>query len=250
MMAMRNQETVPKAVVFDMDGLMFNTEDIYFAVGEELLRRRGKTFTRELSDAMMGRPPQASFEIMIQWHDLSDTWESLAAESENLFIERIQGRITPMPGLMELLAALESADIPKAIATSSSRRTLNAVLACFDLEPRFTFTLTAEDVVCGKPHPEIYVKACQRFGLPPSCVVVLEDSEAGCRAAAAAGTIAVAVPAPHSALHDFSSATMVITSLEDPRLYQLLGIPRERSSEDRSLSDGNDMSQEANKRIR
>lgn len=219
-------ETVPEAVVFDMDGLMFNTEDLYFAVGEELLRRRGKKFTRELSDAMMGRPPQASFEIMIQWHNLSDTWETLAAESESLFIERIQGRVAPMPGLFELLAALESANIPKAIATSSSRRTLRAVLACFELEPRFAFTLTAEDVVRGKPHPEIYEKACKKFGLSPEKVVVLEDSEAGCRAAAAAGTIAIAVPGPHSARHDFSSAAMVIEGLRDPRLYELLRLPR------------------------
>jgi len=230
-MEMKSLEIVPEAVVFDMDGLMFNTEDLYFAVGEELLRRRGKKFTRELSDAMMGRPPQASFEIMIRWHNLSDTWENLAAESENLFIERIQGRVAPMPGLLELLAALESARIPKAIATSSSRRTLRAVLACFELEPRFDFTLTAEDVIQGKPHPEIYQKACQRFGLPPNKVVVLEDSEAGCRAAAAAGTIAVAVPGPHSARHDFSSATVVIDSLRDPRLYELLRLPQNGSAE-------------------
>jgi HAD superfamily hydrolase (TIGR01509 family) len=225
-MEMKSLETVPEAVVFDMDGLMFNTEDLYFAVGEELLRRRGKKFTRELSDAMMGRPPQASFEIMIRWHNLSDTWEKLAAESEDLFIERIQGRVAPMPGLLELLAALESADIPKAIATSSSRRTLRAVLACCELEPRFAFTLTAEDVIQGKPHPEIYQKACEKFGLPPNKVVVLEDSEAGCQAAAAAGTITVAVPGPHSARHDFSSATIVIESLRDPRLYELLRLPQ------------------------
>jgi len=230
-MEMKSLETVPEAVVFDMDGLMFNTEDLYFAVGEELLRRRGKKFTRELSDAMMGRPPQASFEIMIRWHNLSDTWEKLAAESENLFIERIQGRVAPMPGLLELLAALESAHIPKAIATSSSRRTLRAVLACFELEPRFAFTLTAEDVIQGKPHPEIYQKACEKFGLPPNKVVVLEDSEAGCRAAAAAGTIAVAVPGPHSARHDFSLATVVIESLRDPRLYELLRLPQNGAAE-------------------
>lgn len=215
----------PLAVVFDMDGLMFNTEDIYFAVGTELLRRRGHVFTRELSDAMMGRPPQASFEIMIRWHNLSDDWQTLARESEDLFIEMIQGRVAPMPGLMELLDALEEAGIPKAIATSSSRRTLQAVLAPFNLEPRFSFTLTAEDVQRGKPDPEIYLKAAARFALEPRKLVVLEDSEAGCRAAAAAGTIAVAVPGPHSARHDFSAAHVVVSSLQDPRLYRLLGLP-------------------------
>lgn len=215
----------PQAVVFDMDGLMFNTEDLYFAVGTELLRRRGHVFTRELSDAMMGRPPQASFEIMIRWHNLSDDWQTLARESEDLFIEMIQGKVVPMPGLMELLQALEAAGIPKAIATSSSRRTLKAVLAPFDLEPRFAFTLTAEDVTRGKPDPEIYLKAAARFDLPPSRVLVLEDSEAGCRAASAAGTIAVAVPAAHSARHDFSAARVIVSSLRDRKLYEILGLP-------------------------
>lgn len=216
---------VPKAVVFDMDGLMFNTEDIYFAVGQELLRRRGKEFTRELSDAMMGRPPKASFEVMIQWHDLKDTWQELAAESEDLFIQAIPGRIAPMPGLMPLLGALEAAGIPKAIATSSSRRTLQAVLAPFDLEPRFAFTLTAEDVTHGKPNPEIYLQAGARFGLPPGEMLVLEDSEAGCQAASAAGAITVAVPGAHSARHDFSSASVVLSSLEDAILYRILRLP-------------------------
>lgn len=213
------------AVVFDMDGLMFNTEDIYFLVGDELLKRRGRRFSRELSDAMMGRPPLASFEIMIEWHRLSDSPESLVGESEDLFIEMIQGRIQPMPGLMELLDALERHAVPKAIATSSSRRTLRAVLGCFNMEPRFHFTLTADDITQGKPHPEIYLLAAERFGIPAERMVVLEDSENGCRAAAAAGAFTVAVPAPHSARHDFSSARMSITGLGDPALYRLLNLP-------------------------
>lgn len=215
----------PLAVVFDMDGLMFNTEDIYFLVGDELLKRRGYRFSRELSDAMMGRPPLASFEIMIEWHHLPDSPESLVGESEDLFIEMIQGRIQPMPGLMELLDALERHGIPKAIATSSSRRTLRAVLGCFKLEPRFHFTLTADDITQGKPHPEIYLLAAEKFGIPAERMVVLEDSENGCRAAAAAGAWTVAVPAPHSARHDFSSARMRVAGLGDAALYQLLNLP-------------------------
>ena len=64
-----------KAVVFDMDGLMFNTEDVYTSVGVELLRRRGREFTDELKKAMMGMPPRPSFEAMIRECGLSDSWE-------------------------------------------------------------------------------------------------------------------------------------------------------------------------------
>ncbi|MEN6497050.1 MAG: HAD family phosphatase [Thermoguttaceae bacterium] len=212
----------PRAAVFDMDGLMFNTEDVYYQVGSELLRRRGCEFSRELSDAMMGRPPQPSFEVMIQWHSLTDTWRTLAAESEELFISLLDEYLAPMPGLFDLLDRLEAAGIPKAICTSSSRRVMTAVLSRFSMEPRFQFTLTAEDIVHGKPDPEIYLKAAQRLGIKPQEMLVLEDSQAGCRAAAAAGAFAVAVPGAHSAKHDFSVASLVIRSLGDRRLYDVL----------------------------
>ncbi len=216
--------TAPHAVVFDMDGLMFNTEDVYWRVGTELLRRRGCRFSRDLSDTMMGRPPQTCFEVMIRWHSLNETWEELAAESEEIFLSLLDRHLASMPGLMELLAALERAGIGKAIGTSSSRRSLEAILSRFAMEPRFQFVLTAEDITHGKPDPEIYLKAAARFGIAPREMLVLEDSQTGCRSAAAAGAIVVAVPGAHSIRQDFSMAVLVLSSLADRRLYELLEI--------------------------
>jgi HAD superfamily hydrolase (TIGR01509 family) len=216
---------VPRAVVFDLDGLMFNTEELYQYVGGELLRRRGKTFEADLLDQMMGRPPRVSLQLMIDWHGLDNTPDQLAAESEAIFATILDARLECMPGLTELLDALEEHRIPKAIATSSGRSFVTSVLSRFDFEPRFDFILTAEDVTDGKPHPEIYLKAAERFGLPPAQVLVLEDSENGCKAAVTAGTFAVAVPGGHSCRHDFSGATMQVDSLADPRIYQILGMP-------------------------
>jgi HAD superfamily hydrolase (TIGR01509 family) len=207
-----------------MDGLMFNTEDVYFEVGCRLLRRRGHEFTKELSDAMMGCPPQPSFELMIERHGLSDTWQALSAECETLFIELLDGYLAPMTGLLDLLDALEAAGIPKAICTSSSRNALTAVLTRMNMLSRFHFTLTADDIVRGKPDPEIYLKAAKRIGIQPDEMLVLEDSQNGCRAGAAAGAFVVAVPGEHSRHHDFSVASLVIGSLADRRLYQVLGI--------------------------
>ncbi len=213
-----------RAVVFDMDGLMFNTEDVYSEVGSRLLRRRGHEFTPELKHRMMGLTPHASFEIMIAHCNLAETWEALAAESNRIFLEILDGRLQPMPGLMKLLDALERAGIPKAIGTSSCRELLEACLKPFDLAGRFQFILTAEDVTQGKPHPEIYLTAARRFGIAPAEMMVLEDSANGCRAAAAAGAYTVAVPGEHSQEHDFSPASLLVESLADPRLYRALGI--------------------------
>ena len=203
---------------------MFNTEDVYTAVGTELLRRRGLVFTAELKNAMMGQRPQPSFELMIRRFQLAETWQQLAAESDQLFLSLLDARLAPMPGLCDLLDALERAQLPKAIATSSNRALVGACLAPFSLQPRFQFILTAEDIVHGKPHPEIYLTAARRFGVVPAEMMVLEDSQNGCLAAAAAGAFTVAVPAEHSQEHDFSSASLIADSLADPRLLAALGL--------------------------
>lgn len=222
--------SVPRAVVFDMDGLMFNTEEVFYLVGVELLRRRGHQYTKALCDAIMGRPPRDSFETMIRWHGLQDSWEALAQESEELFLALLDGRLAPMPGLLELLDALESAGRPKAICTSSSRRLVEGILSRFAMQPRFAFTLAAEDIVNGKPQPEIYLKAAERFGIRPAEMAVLEDSQTGAQAGMAAGALVVAVPGEHSRNHDFTGAHLVAQSLADPRLYEMLGLQSPRTS--------------------
>ncbi len=215
-----------RCVVFDLDGLMFNTEELYEHVGEEILRRRGKEFTADLLDQMMGRPAPRALQMMIDWHDLDDTVDGIAAESATLFRAILDDRLEPMPGLDALLAALESAQIPKGIATGSGRAFATDVLGRFAMEPRFEFILTAEDLSEGKPHPEIYQKAAANVGMSPEEMLVLEDSENGCRAALAAGAFTVAVPSGRSRGHDFRGAAFVADTLADPRIYEALEAPQ------------------------
>ena len=213
-----------RAVAFDMDGLMFNSEDVYSAVGTELMRRRGREFCKGLKDAMMGLPPRATFEAMIRWHSLDDKWEDLSAESDRLFVEYLDGHLAPMPGLLDLLDALEAAGIPKAVATSSSRYLAETTLSRFDMPARFEFILTSESITNGKPNPEIYLLAAERFGLPSSRMMVLEDSINGCRAAVDSGAFVVAVPNEHTAHQDFSIAAEIVQNLTSPIIYTALGL--------------------------
>ena len=213
-----------QAVVFDLDGLMFNTEDLYQQTGHELCQRRGKEFTGDLIDQMMGRQSRQALQIMIEWHDLDDTVERLAAESMEIMFDLLPERLEPMPGLMDLLISLEEATVPKGIATGSNRTFAEHVLRQFDLHARFSFVLTAEDTTHGKPAPDVYLLAAEKHGLEPAQVMVLEDSQIGCRAAVAAGTHAVAVPGGQSEHHDFDGVELIANSLEDARIYQALGI--------------------------
>lgn len=211
-----------RGVVFDLDGLMFNTETLYQEVGTELLRRRGREFTEDLIRQMMGRPGGVALQLMIDYHGLKDTVATLEQESDAIFEEILESRLAPMPGLMELLAHLEVRGIPKAVATSSRQAFVERVLGLFDLRSRFAFVLAAEDVTKGKPHPEIYETAAKRLAISPAAMMVLEDSENGCRAAAAAGAFAVAVPDGLSTGHDFSCASLVVERLSDAQVYAAL----------------------------
>ena len=208
-----SEEATLQGVVFDLDGLIFNTEELYEEVGARLLERRGKAFTQSLLDAMMGRPTKVALQIMIDWHQLEATVSQLEDETDAVFPAILDARLQTMPGFMELLEALERADIPRGVATSSRLSFVRDVLSRFDLADRFQFVLTAESVTHGKPDPEIYQIACARLGLPPAQVMVLEDSENGCRAAVAAGTFAVAVPGAHSRKHDFQGCRFIAESL-------------------------------------
>jgi HAD superfamily hydrolase (TIGR01509 family) len=211
-----------RSVVFDLDGLMFNTEDLYLQVGAEVLRRRGKSFTPELVDAMMGlRPPQA-IGLMIDWHGLEATVEEIETESWKIFAPLLDNDLEPMFGLMELLERLETANIPKAVATSSGRLFVDEVLGRFELLERFQFILTGEDVQHGKPNPEIYLLAADRFGLSTEELLVLEDSQTGTAAGVASGAVVVAVPGKHSRHHNFTGAAFIAENLKDPRIYALL----------------------------
>lgn len=216
------EQPVLRAVVFDLDGLMFNTEELHDEVGEILLQRRGCHFSQRLKREIMGRPARVSLQIMIDRHGLEATVEQLQTESEELFAELLPARLRPLPGLGELLAALESVPIPKAIATSSGRLYTTTVLSQAGFQQRFQFVLTGEDVRDGKPAPEVYLTAARQFGVSTAALMVLEDSENGCRAGIAAGAFTVAVPGPHSRHHDFDGVALVAESLADARIYQAL----------------------------
>jgi HAD superfamily hydrolase (TIGR01509 family) len=219
-----------QAVVFDLDGLLVNTEELYQDVGSEILRRRGKVFEESLLDAMMGRPEKVSLATMIRWHSLDDTVEALAAETREIFARLLDERLAPMPGAVELVERLDSLGIPRGVATSSGPDFARDVLGRVGLLDRFAFLLTSADVVEGKPHPEIYRTAAGRLGVSAGEMLVLEDSQAGCTAAVAAGAFAVAVPGGHSRRHDFSGARFVADSLADPRIHRVLGLGDEMES--------------------
>lgn len=213
-----------RAVAFDLDGLMFNTEDLYELVGTEVLRRRGKQFTAELMHQMIGRPSPIALQLMIDFHELEDTIEQIADESAEVFHGLLEEHLEPMPGLLDLLDAMDAAKLPRGIVTSSGRRFAERVLEIAGLAERFEFLITAEDIHRGKPDPEPYLLAAKRFAIEAERMLVLEDSENGALSGVASGAYTVAVPGGHTTGHAFPGVKFVAKSLSDPRIRSILDI--------------------------
>jgi HAD superfamily hydrolase (TIGR01509 family) len=213
-----------QAVVFDLDGVIANTEDLYEKAGETVLARRGKTYDAPLREQMMGRPVADALQIMIDCHSLSDPLEALMCECKDEMIALVSTSLEAMPGLYELLDELQAANMPTAVATSGPREYAKHVLTQLEVMQRLQFVLTADDIRHGKPDPEVYFLAAKTLQLPPAQMMVLEDSGNGCRAAVAAGAYAVAVPNRHTYHHPFPGASFIANTLADPRIRQALGI--------------------------
>ncbi len=217
------RESELQAVVFDLDGLLVNSEDLYEQAGETVLRRRGKTYDAALREQMMGRPVVDAIQLMIDCHSLSDPLEDLMCECREVLDSLMATSLAPMPGVETLIDELQNAQVPIAIATSGTREYAHGVLSRLNLQHRFGFILTAEDIRRGKPDPEVYLLAAARLKLAPPQMMVLEDSANGCRAAVAAGAITVAVPNRHTRDHNFAGARFVADTLADPRIRRELG---------------------------
>jgi HAD superfamily hydrolase (TIGR01509 family) len=214
-----------RAVVFDLDGLMIDSEPIFRETARRLLAQRGLTPALEILQAMMGTPARDALQILRAHHGLTESVEELSVETSRLFYEVLGEERAPlMSGLGQLLDRLEQKGLPKAIATSSSRRYVERILAPHGLVDRFTFVLTCDDVSWGKPHPEIYEKAAARFGHHAADIVVLEDSPNGLRAAKAAGARCVVVPHALVPRGDLAEADAIVSSLAEPKLLGLLGL--------------------------
>jgi HAD superfamily hydrolase (TIGR01509 family) len=202
-----------QAIIFDMDGLMVDTERLYWAVAREIAAQRNKTVPDATLRRMMGRSRLESIRIFMQECAITDrNVDQIADERDKLVLERFRAGFEPMPGLIEILKRFHGR-LKLGVATSALRKFTDVILPTIGVDEFFQAVQTGDDIVNGKPDPEIYLKAMAQVGVEPARCIVLEDSRAGAMSGHRTGALVIAVPSHLTASDDFSFADARVENL-------------------------------------
>jgi len=207
-----------RAVIFDMDGLLLDTETLWHAAETDLFARHGGEFTWDDKMAVIGTSNDFTSAYFADRLGLPrEQGPALVSEMHELMHERIRRAVDARPGAVELVAGLRALKgVSIGLASNSPRYLVDDALATAGLTDAFDAIVTSDDVEHAKPAPDIYRLACERLGVDPSEALALEDSASGIASAKAAGLTVIGVP--QFAETDASAADRVVDSLE-----QLLG---------------------------
>lgn len=195
----------PRAVVFDMDGLLFDTEVLYRDCMSAAAQAMGAEMPGELYLRMIGSPWDASRGMLIDHYGESLDVEAFVEVAKQNFKSRVSVELGIKAGVIELLDTLDALGLPRAIATSSGHDAVDHNLAMHGLTERFHARVAHGDYARGKPNPDPFLTAAARLGVAPSDCLALEDSHAGVRAASSAGMMTIMVPDlldPTQEMHD------------------------------------------------
>jgi len=185
---------MPAAVVFDMDGLLFDTESLYQEAALTAAAEGGHDLAEAVFRRMIGIPWPQSRLMLIEHFGAAFPVEEFVTVWIAHFERIAATRLALKPGVVELLDMLDELRMPRAIATSSSHRTVQHHLAAHGLTGRFDAVVGAGDYASGKPAPDPYLRAAERLGVEPRSCLALEDSHNGVRSACAAGMLTIMVP--------------------------------------------------------
>ncbi len=211
------------AVVFDNDGLLLDTEESWTRAQETLFERHGHRFTSQHKRDMLGTSPSHAAAVLEQIFDAPGEGMALIMELAMLVLEELAHHAPPRPGAKQLIARLQAAGIPMALASNSPQMLVDRALATAQIDQdTFVAVLTADVVTHPKPAPEIYLTACAALGTAPARTLVLEDSPTGIEAAIAAGCYTIAVPSVAGV--DLGGAALIVESLSSPQITQALGL--------------------------
>ena len=205
------------AVIFDMDGVILDSERVYQEIEREMYEELGIPVTSEEHRKFIGTAESAMWGYMKNRYNFDEEISELIQKERKRFLARLSSNpgIPPMEGIEELLKKLSDRGIPLLIASSSSMEIIEAVIRHLDIARHFSGIVSGDEVEHSKPAPDIFLTASKLINIPPSDCVVIEDSENGVKAARTAGMRVVGLVNPGSGDFDLSQADSVIHGLPE-----------------------------------
>ncbi|MBP7460747.1 MAG: HAD family phosphatase [Candidatus Delongbacteria bacterium] len=210
-----------KAILYDMDGLLIDSETLYGQVEHQLCAEFGREFTPEIQRKIMGTAPMESISIMIRELDLPISPEILLDRRDRAMERKLKTDLEAMPGVEDILTTFDPL-FDQLIVTTATTGYVKLVMQRLPIQHHFSLIQTSDGITRGKPDPEIYITAMRKKGYRPSDCIVLEDSGNGVKAGKTAGCYVIAVPSEHSRFHNFDSADYIALNLLDARDHILL----------------------------
>lgn len=202
------------AIIFDMDGLMIDSERLYFQAERDIAGKFGKEVRDETLWRMMGRKPIESLELFVRDLGLPVSAEEVFRMRTEVMREKLRTDMKARPGLFEIIGVFYGR-LKLAVATGAQNEFMDLVVDLLGLREKFSVLQASDEVLNGKPDPEIYLLTCKKLGLEPKECAVLEDSGNGVLAAQKAGCYVIAVPSEYTKTNDFRPANFVATDLFD-----------------------------------
>jgi len=208
-----------QAIIFDLDGLLVDSERVWHIAETEMIAARGRVYPPEIRAQVIGLRVDATLKFLREIFQFSETVEELNRDLLKRYLHRIPAEVRAKPGAPEIVEYVHNQGIPTAIASSSPTVVIDAEVDAQGWGDYFALRCTAEDDLHGKPAPDIYLRTAKLLGVHPADCIALEDSPNGARAAVAAGMTCYVVPdAAHSCPENFATITPHVF----PDLYAVL----------------------------
>ena len=221
---MTSPALAPFGAIFDWDGVIIDSGKLHARSWQLLAAELGRTIAPDSFLRGFGMKSARIIEEIHGWATEPAEITRLTNRKEALYRELVgQGQIAPLPGVVEWLHRLQEAAVPCAVASSTQRQNIDAVLHRIGLAQAFTEIISAEDVEHGKPNPEVFEKAAARLGVSAKRAVVFEDAHVGIEAAHAAGMKVVAVATTHP-LEQLLAADLVVARLDELTVEQVTAL--------------------------
>jgi len=202
-----------RAIIWDLDGVIADTAPYHLKAWQETFRKRGIEFTEDDFRHSFGLRNDAILAGILGKEISNEEINSISYEKEAAFRRIIGQNINPLPGVMELMKSLAAAGFQMALASSTPRENITLVIGSLGIKNYLQCMIAAEDVVRGKPDPQVFLLAAQGLGVEPGNCVVIEDAVAGVAAARSAGMYCLAVTTTHPR-GSLKEADLIVDTLE------------------------------------